>query len=83
MRREFPKIVGPAEIREMADSYTGVYLPPDNKEVLQDRKLDFFWKEMVPRLVAEHPPEHCVSEGWAYYDEKGQFRVYDKPPHRR
>ena len=81
--RSLPTISGPATIKELVDPYTGVHLPVDNQEILENRKSDHYWSVVVPRLVNEHGPEIALNEGWAYFDEKGKFKVYDKPPHKR
>jgi transcription elongation factor Elf1 len=83
MQRKIPSSVEPATVKEMVDSYMGVQLPPDNKEILESRRSEYFWTIEVPRLVQEYSPEHCLKEGWTYYDEQGKIQIHTKPPHKR
>lgn len=83
MKRQIPSSVEQAAVKELVDAYTGVYLPPDNKEILDARRSEYFWKVEVPRLVNEYPVEHCLQEGWLYVDEQGKLQVQTKPPHKR
>lgn len=78
-----PMSSGPAIIKEMVDKYTGVSLPPDNKEILDARRSEYFWSVEVPRLVNEYPLEHSLKEGWMYYDDHNKLQVQTKPPHKR
>lgn len=83
MSRQVPSSVEQATVKELVDSYTGVHLPPDNKEILEARRSEYFWKVEVPRLVTEYPVEHSLQEGWLYVDEQGKLQVQTKPPHKR
>lgn len=83
MERQIPSSVEQATVKELVDSYTGIHLPPDNKETLDARRSEYFWKVEVPRLIAEYPVEHCLQEGWLYVDEQGKLQVQTKPPHKR
>lgn len=83
MQRQIPSTVEGASVKELVDSYTGVHLPPDNKEILDARRSEYFWKVEVPRLVQEYPAAHCLQEGWLYFDEQGKLQVQTKPPHKR
>ena len=82
MNRQPPN-VGKSELKELADKYTNMHLPPDNDEIIKQRKLDHYWAVEVPRLVNEHPLELSLQEGWMYYDESGKLQVQTKPPHKR
>jgi hypothetical protein len=81
--KRMPPSIGKSEMKEVADKYTNVHLPPDNDEILKQRKLDHYWAVEVPRLVNEYPLETCLQEGWMYYDEAGKLQVQTKPPHKR
>lgn len=83
MSRQIPASVEQSTVKELVDSYTGVHLPPDNKEILEARRSEYFWKVEVPRLVNEYPVEHSLQEGWLYVDEQGKLQVQTKPPHKR
>lgn len=83
MSRQIPSHVEQSIVKELVDSYTGVYLPPDNTAILEARRSEYFWKVEVPRLVNEYPIEHSIREGWLIYDEQGKLQVQTKPPHKR
>lgn len=83
MTRQLPSSVEPSTVKEVVDPYTNTRLPPDNKEILESRRSDYFWAVEVPRLVQEYSPEHCLKEGWTYYDEQGNIKIHTKPPHKR
>lgn len=83
MQRLIPSTVEQSTVKEMVDSYSGIHLVPDNKEILEARRSEYFWAVEVPRLVQEYPPDHCLKEGWIYYDEQGNIKVHTKPPHKR
>jgi len=82
MVRQIPNI-SKSIVKEKVDSYTNINVSIDNKEEIEERKLDHYWSEIVPRLVQEHPPELCLQEGWTYIDEKGHIQIQTKPPHKR
>jgi transcription elongation factor Elf1 len=82
MDRQIPKMAKPI-VKERVDSYTNVNVSVDNKEEIQERKLDHYWEVLVPRLVQQYPVEHCIQEGWMGYDDRNQLIVYTKPPHKR
>lgn len=83
MSRQIPSNIEQATVKELVDSYTGVHLPPDNKNILDARRSEHFWKIEVPRLVAQYPLEHSLQEGWLYVNEQGKLQVQTKPPHKR
>lgn len=82
MQRQLPVTLAP-EVKELVDSYTNVHLPPDNKEILEARRSEYFWKVEVPRLVNEYPLDECLKQGWLMYNEKGELVLQNKPPHKR
>lgn len=83
MDRQIPSFIEKATVKELVDSYTGIHLPPDNKEILDSRRSEYFWKVEVPRLVTEYPVEHCLQEGWMFINEQGKLQVQTKPPYKR
>lgn len=83
MERQIPSSVEQSTVKELVDSYTSIHLPPDNREILDARRSEYFWKVEVPRLISEYPVEHCLQEGWLYVDEQGKLQVQTKPPHKR
>lgn len=83
MNRQIPSSVEQSTVKELVDAYTGIHLPPDNKEILDARRSEYFWSVEVPRLVTQYPVEHSLQEGWMYVDEQGKLQVQTKPPHKR
>lgn len=83
MQRQIPSHVEQSTVKELADAYTGIHLPPDNKEILDARRSEYFWSVEVPRLVNEYPVEHSLQEGWLYLDERGKIQLQTKPPYKR
>jgi len=82
MERQLPNISSP-DVKELVDSYTNIHLPADNKEILEARRSEYFWKVEVPRLVNDYPLEECLKQGWLVYNEKGELVLQTKPPHKR
>lgn len=78
-----PPNINKANVTELVDPYSGVNLSPEFQQEMSQRSLDYFWAVEVPRLCGEYPQAECISNGWAYFDEKGQFCIYSKPPNRR
>lgn len=82
MERQIPTI-SKSIVKEKVDSYTNINVSVDNKEEIEERKLDHYWSEIVPRLVQEYPPEISLQEGWVIYNEKKELVIQTKPPHKR
>lgn len=80
--RQLPKIADP-EVRETVDSYTGRKWKQDQKELLKERRDDYYWSVEVPRLVQKYSLETCLEQGWVWIDDEGKLHVHTKPPHKR
>jgi len=82
MERDLPKLSGNAQVTEMVDSYTGVKLDQNHKELIKDRHDQYYWDVEVPRLVQKYSIETCLENQWLVYNEKGDL-VINKPPSKR
>jgi transcription elongation factor Elf1 len=82
MQRDLPNISGNAQVTEVIDSYTGVSLDQNHKELVKDRRDQYFWEVEVPRLVQTMSVETCLENGWLVYDDRGDL-VINKPPSKR
>lgn len=83
MTREMPKLSGPAEVRETVDKHTNTKWKKDQKEMIDERKEEYFWTVEVPRLVQTYSLETCLEQGWCYIDDNGKVQLHTKPPHKR
>jgi len=82
MQRQMPVISTP-DVKECIDPYTNIHVPSDNKDILEARRSEYFWKVEVPRLANEYPLDECLRQGWLVYNEKGELVLQNKPPHKR
>jgi Zn ribbon nucleic-acid-binding protein len=80
--RQLPTLVD-SEIRETIDPYTGVKRTQDQKELLRERKEEYYWTVEVPRLVQKYSLETCLEQDWVWIDDNGELHVHTKPPHKR
>jgi hypothetical protein len=85
MKRMLPKLNGPADVTETVDNYTGIVWKDGQKDLVQQRKQEYFWKHQVPRLVnsGTYSVETMLENGWITINEKGDFVINDKPPFKR
>lgn len=81
-RRQLPKLANP-EVRETVDPYTGKKWKQDQKEMLDERRNEYYWKVEVPRLVQKYSLETCLEQGWVWIDDDGKMHIHNKPPHKR
>lgn len=81
MIRQLPNIGG-QEVRETIDHLTNTRWKQDQKEILGQRKEEYFWKVEVPRLVQTYSLETCLQEGWLKYNEKGELVIGTAPSKR-
>lgn len=81
--REMPKLSG-LKTTEVVDKYTNKKHIADQKQVLQERKLDFYWEKLVPEMVnsGTYSLETMLEKGWVYYDEKKNLVTRTKPPQK-
>lgn len=83
--RQLPKLSGQVDVNEVIDGYTGVIHRPDQREIVEKRRNEYYWSVEVPRLVnsGTYSVETMLEMGWIYLDEKDHVQINDKPPHRR
>ncbi len=85
MMRQLPNLSGPTDVTEVIDEYIGTTQKPDQRDLVEQRRDEYYWTVEVPRLVdsGTYTVETMLEMGWIYLDEKEQVRINDKPPHRR
>lgn len=83
MNRSLPNIGG-IQTNELHDKYTNKSLVQDHKEIVNERKQDYYWSVEVPKMVNSgvYELETMLEKGWVYYDEKGQLVTRTKPPQK-
>lgn len=83
MNRKLPNIGG-AQVNELHDKYTNKSLVQDHKEIVSERKLDYYWSVEVPKMVnsGTYELDTMLERGWVYYDEKGNLVTRTKPPQK-
>lgn len=83
MDREMPKLAG-LKTTEVVDKYTNQKHVADQKELLTERKLDYYWDKLVPEMVnsGTYSIETMIEKGWVYYDEKRNLVTRTKPPQK-
>jgi hypothetical protein len=81
--RQMPKLAG-IKTTEVVDKYTNKKHVADQKQVLQERKLDYYWEKLVPEMVnsGTYTLETMLEKGWVYYDEKKNLVTRTKPPQK-
>jgi len=85
MSRKMPTLNGKPDVTETVDSYTGIKHREDHKNIVEQRKQDYFWKHEVPRLVnsGTYSLETMISNGWVTTNDKDELIINTKPPNRR
>lgn len=81
-QRQLPTLKGAVEVRELVDSYTNVSWDQNQKDLVKERREDYYWTVEVPRLVEKYSLETCLENQWLIYNEKGEL-VVNKPPSKR
>lgn len=83
MDRKMPNISG-MKVSEVVDKYTNKKHFADQKEIIQERKLDYYWEKLVPEMVnsGTYTIETMLEKGWVYYDEKHNLITRNKPPQK-
>lgn len=82
MDRQLPR-VGKAQVEETVNQLTNTVWKQDHKSIVKERKEDYYWRYLVPKLVEEHSLETSLQNGWCYYDEQGNLQIHTKPPGKR
>ena len=83
MNRQMPKLKSP-KVTEVVDKYSNKKHIEDQDRVRETRKLDYYWKHEVPKLVDSgiYGLDTMIQQGWVYYDEKHNLVTRTKPPQR-
>lgn len=83
MNRLMPKLKSP-KVTEVVDKYSGKKHIEDQENVRQERKLDYYWKHEVPKMVdsGTYTLETMLEQGWVYFDEKKNLVTRTKPPQK-
>ena len=83
MSKQMPKLAG-LKTTEVVDKYTNQKHVADQKQVLAERKLDYYWEKLVPEMVnsGTYSLDTMLEKGWVYYDEKKNLVTRTKPPQK-
>jgi len=85
MSRKLPVLSGSPTVNETIDSYTGTVQPANQRDMVEQRRDEYYWTVEVPRLVdsGTYELQTMIEMGWVTVDDKGQLHVNNKPPHKR
>ena len=83
-KRLFPNI-GSHKVTEVIDPFLNIRHEEDQKKKLEDRRSNHFWQTEVPRFVQSgiYSVETMLSEGWVFYNEKGEMVIAKGPPQKK
>lgn len=83
-QRQMPTL-NSSEVTETVDKYVGKRLPTNNKDLIEQRRQEYYWKYEVPDLVRSgvYSLETQIENGWIIVKDDGTIEIQDKPPHRR
>ena len=83
MKRALPNIGG-IQTNELVDKYSNKSLVADHKEILNERKQDYYWSVEVPKMVESgiYELDTMLEREWVYYDEKHNLITRTKPPQK-
>ena len=83
MNRKMPNL-SPPKVTEVIDKYSGTKHIEDQDKVREARKLDYYWKHEVPKMVDSgvYGLDTMIEQGWVFYDEKHNLITRTKPPQR-
>jgi hypothetical protein len=83
MKRQMPKLRG-LKNTETVDKFTNKKHINDQKEIVNERKLDYYWEVEVPKLVDSgiYGLDTMIEQGWVYYNEKHELVTRTKPPQK-
>lgn len=82
MLRQMP-MVSDTQVNETINQETNTRWKKDQKEIVEERRQDYYWTHVVPRLVETHELQTILENEWGYIDDNGDLRIHDKPPHKR
>lgn len=83
MNRKMPKIGG-TQVNELHDKYSNKSLVQNHKEIINERKVDYYWAVEVPKMVdsGTYELDTMLEKEWVYYDEKHNLVTRTKPPQK-
>lgn len=83
MNRKMPNLK-PPKVTEVVDKYSNKKHIQDQKDILNERKLDYYWAHEVPKMVESgiYALDTMLEKGWVFYDEKGNLVTRTKPPQK-
>lgn len=69
---------------ETVDKFTNKKHFSDQKEIINERKLDYYWEVEVPKMVNSgiYELDTMLEQGWVYYNEKNELVTRTKPPQK-
>lgn len=84
MIRQMPNILTP-NVTEVIDKYTGITHIDGQKDLILERKDEYYWTVEVPRMVnsGTYSLETMLENSWIWVDDKGKIHTNDKPPSKR
>jgi transcription elongation factor Elf1 len=75
MDRQLPNINSQTEVRELVDPYLNKRLNKDHKEIMRERRTNYFREVEIPRLVEKYSLETCLEQKWLVYNDKGELVI--------
>ena len=77
-------VISGQEVRETVDTYVGTKWKQDQKDLVKERKADYFWEIEVPKKVNSgiYSLQTMLENGWVYVDDKGKLQTRTKPPQK-
>jgi len=83
MTRQMPNLRG-MKNTELVDKFTNKKHIDNHKEVVAERKADYYWSVLVPDMVnsGTYSIETILEQDWAFYNEKGVLETRTKPPQK-
>lgn len=84
MSRQMPNVL-PPNVTEVVDKYTGITHIDGQKDIISERKEEYYWTVEVPRMVnsGTYSLETMLENGWIWVDDAGKINVNNKPPSKR
>lgn len=83
MDRKLPKLRG-LKTTEVIDKFTNKKHITDHKEIVKERKADYYWEVHVPEMVnsGQYELSTMLEQGWVFYNERGDLITRTKPPQK-
>jgi hypothetical protein len=74
-----------ADVHETIDKFFNIQQSPDQSELVQQRRDEYYWTVEVPRLVnsGTYALDTMLELGWITVDDKDQIQINTAPPHKR